>query len=243
MCLFTVVHEPCEVTGSEIRIEIAVHDRSTARVRRWQHLLGTDQERLIAIESEQRSDSRPCPIGADREPCTNRPATIRSRAAVHVEPQFDAAAARAGRARSRQAVSWKEAGSSSFSLLPRPCVEPLHAPDAKLVVRTRELDRAQARRVEDDVTNRRSEAAVGKREVLERTADEDPGRVHPLSEAVLLIDEQRVQTAEREAASTGETGETRTDHHDVAALHFDEGTRRGPSLFRSCRCNSANTRA
>src|SRR3989442_16402 len=77
-------------------------------------------------------------------------------------------------------------------------IDPLHPPDAKLVMVGAEVQRTQGRRIEMHITDRHAELLIGKRKVFPRLADEDAGGVDGSGQALLAVDQHDAQAARSE---------------------------------------------
>ena len=108
-----------------------------------------------------------------------------------------------------------------YTLLQVTLVELAHAADAKLIVLTFEVEGPVRGRIKGDVSDRRTQAVVGKVEIDERAAHEDSGGMDLLVERVFAIDEENVNAVPGEQASALQSGESGADDSDVIACFHE----------------------
>ena len=207
--LFAVVHDPREIARREARVEETVKDGRAFERHVAEDVFDADYPLAILVEPEVARDARARPVSADdvaRAHSTRAPRALKRH--ERAPPAARVFAPRVARLR-------RPLRARAQTLFEVVLVEPSHAPDAKLVVRAFEHERAPRGRVELDVPDGRAEAVLGQIEVFESPPDEDARGVHRVGERALAVYEQNAHAPPRQKSRRLKPGESRAHQHHV----------------------------
>lgn len=201
-----VVDHPGQVTRRERGVEDAVERGGLLAGRHGEEFLGPDQQPAVAVQGQVVGDPRPGSVGAHEEPCAHAGRPVRTVQQRGAQPSPGVPGAQ------RDPHPGLRRGAR------RGQVERAHVAHLELVPRAVQGHRSSPiRRIEDHAPDRRSEAPLRQREVVERLADEDPRGADRRREAGAPVDQQHVPATPGEFRGGVQTGQpgAHDQHVDV----------------------------